>query len=379
MRAKPDVPDEWRESVEGVSAEHLHGGARSLSLGSRRVLLAPLTAQGVSAARRYPLVLVLGLFVVAGLVVAHVAVGPVALSPVEVVAALLGHPAQPYQGIIVVDLRLPRTLIALAAGAMFGLAGAILQAIMRNPLAEPEMTGATSGAVFLAVLAVAQGPGLLGDASYLLPLIAVAGGLGAGAVVYALSRERVGTTPSRLVLTGLLTSAVLRSATSIVLLLHQEAIGGILLWLIGSLNGRVWVHWALLWPWALVLLPLGLASTRWANVLQLGDAHSVGLGVPLGWARGGLLAVAVLLAASSVAVVGGITFLGLIAPHIARRLVGADARRVFPLSMIIGAALLLAADTVAQLVLQPTTLPVGAVLALLGAPFFLYLARRRGR
>jgi len=328
------------------------------------------------AGRRYPLGLLLGGLVLAVLCVLHIATGSVDLTPGQVIAALAGHPEQPFHEVIVWDLRLPRTLIALVTGAMFGLAGAILQAIMRNPLAEPEMTGATSGAVLAAVLWLGQGSGRLAEPGTVLPLIALAGGVAASGLVYLLSFQR-SSLPGRLILTGLLVSAVLRSGTSIVLLLHQEALGSILIWLIGSLNGRVWVHWDVLWPWALVALPLGLASARWANILQLGDASATGLGLRVPYARAALLFVAALLAASAVAIVGGIAFLGLIAPHIARRLVGADARRVFPMSVILGAALLLAADIAAQLLLRPTTLPVGAVLAALGAPFFLYLLRRR--
>jgi iron complex transport system permease protein len=170
------------------------------------------------------------------------------------------------------------------------------------------------------------------------------------------------------------------------LIRNTEALGSILLWLIGSLNGRVWTHWALLWPWALVALPLGLLSAGLANALQLGDEIAGGLGLAIERARAVLLAIAVLLTAGAIAVVGAIGFVGLIGPHLARRLVGEDARRVFPVSVVLSAGLLLGADTLAQLLtLNPpfaTTpyragLPVGAVTALLGAPFFLYLLRQK--
>lgn len=237
------------------------------------------------------------------------------------------------------------------------------------------MTGATSGAVLAVVLWLAQAGGAQADPGPLLPLIALAGGIVAGGIVYVLGGSRH-TVPIRLILTGLLVSAILRSVVSIVLLLHAEQLGGIVLWLIGSLNGRVWVHWDVLWPYGVIAVPLGLACARWANLLQLGDASAIGLGLPVNLARAALLFVATLLAAGAVAIVGGVAFLGLIAPHIARRITGADARRVFPLSMLLGAGLMLAADILAQVALQPISLPVGAVLAVLGAPFFLYLLRR---
>jgi iron complex transport system permease protein len=336
------------------------------------------TATTSPSTRRFPAVLLVGLIVVAALAVLHVGVGPVRLSPRQVVLALTGHPEVAYQRTIVVDLRLPRTLVALAAGAMLALAGAILQSIMRNPLAEPEMTGSVSGAILFTVLWIGFGEsGFVRSVRYM-PVIGLMGGVVAGMVVYALT-WRGQSQPGRLILTGLLVSVILRSGASIVLLVHQAAIGSVVLWLIGSLNGRVWSDWRILWPWALVTLLLGLVSARWANVLQLGDANAASLGLRVEWARAALLFLAVALAAGAVSIVGGIAFLGLVAPHLARRITGADARRVFPLSMVIGAGLLVGADILAQVALPGVQLPVGAVVAMLGAPFFLYLLQRRLR
>lgn len=218
--------------------------------------------------RYYPLLILLSLFMLFVLLVLHVAVGSVAISPATVIAALFNQPVEPFQHIIIWDLRLPRALIALLAGAMFGLAGAILQVVMRNPLAEPEMTGATSGAVLFAVLWLALAPAQTAPGP-VLPLVALIGGLVGGALVYLLS-GRGYHDPVRLVLTGVLMSAVLRSAIAIILLLRQEVIGTVLLWLIGSLNGLVWTQLDILWPWALIALSLGLTCASLANVLQLG-------------------------------------------------------------------------------------------------------------
>lgn len=328
------------------------------------------------AVRHFRFILFLGSIGVLLLSVLHVGLGTVTLTPMEVIAALAGYPYEPFHRIIVWDLRLPRTLIALLAGAMFGLAGAILQSITRNPLAEPEMTGATSGAVLLAVLWqtwTAHQPEQLG---FVLPLVALLGGLVAGGIVYVVSWSRQSAS-TRLILTGVLVSAVLRSGTSMLLLLRQDTVGNILLWLIGSLNGRVWIHLASIWPWAAMAIPLGLLCAGLANALQLGDVSATSLGLNITQARAMLLFAAILLTSTAVAVVGGVTFLGLIAPHIGRRIVGSDARRLFPFSMVIGASILLTADLATQVISQPTTLPVGAILALLGAPFFLYLIWRR--
>jgi len=332
--------------------------------------------------RRFVLIMLLTGVVLGGLFVLHIATGTVRLAPADVLAALRDQATDPVYRQIVWNLRLPRALVAVAAGAMLGLAGALLQALTRNPLAEPGLTGVSAGAVLLAVLWLTNQQRWTN--SLLLPAVALVGGMGAGLLVYGLSwNGRV--EPLRLALIGVLVSAVLQSGTSLLLIRSPEALGGVLLWIIGSLNGRVWVHWNMIWPWAAVALPLGLACAGLANVLQLDDDIGRGLGLRIEWARALLLLVAALLTAGAVAVVGAIGFIGLIGPHIARRLIGDDARRVFLLSALLTAAILLGADVVAQgLTITPpfptTTaragLPVGAVTALLGAPFFLYLARK---
>jgi iron complex transport system permease protein len=279
-------------------------------------------------------------------------------------------------------LRLPRAIVAVLAGAMLALAGAIMQTVMRNPLAEPDLTGATSGAVFFAVLWLSRdlfyrnvAPPDIG-----VPAVAMLGSLVTAGFVYLLSRGRDGQTNAvRMVLTGVMISAIFRSLTSLILLVNQNATNGILMWLIGSLNGVTWSSWDTIWPWALVAIPLGIGCAGAANALHLGDDIASGLGVRVERTRLLLLVVAVLLTAVAVSVVGALAFLGLIAPHISRRLVGNDARRVFPLSAIMGASILIVADILARSLTRVVALPVGAVMALVGAPFLIYLLRRVGR
>jgi iron complex transport system permease protein len=265
---------------------------------------------------------------------------------------------------------------------MLALAGAIMQAVTRNPLAEPDLTGASTGAVFFAVLWLSRD--MIGwnvaAPNVTTPAVAMLGSLLSGGVVYLVSRGPSGQTNTiRLVLTGVMVSAIMRSLTSLILLVNQNAASGILLWIIGSLNGRTWVHWDTAWPWALITIPLGLGCASLANVLHLGDDVATGLGIKAERVRAMLLFVAVLLTAGAVSVVGALGFLGLIAPHLMRRLVGNDARRLFPLSAIMGALLLLGADVIARGLTRVVDMPVGAVMALIGAPFLIYLLSRGGR
>ena len=336
-------------------------------------------------ARRFPAFLAGMVALVVALATLHIGLGTVRIAPGEIVAALLDRAADPVHRQIVWELRVPRTLIALVAGAMLGLAGALLQAITRNPLASPGLTGVSAGGVLAVVASLSFAPaGLAGE---VLPLLALAGGLATIALVYALSWQG-GSDPTRLALSGILVGAICSAITMLVLVLDAQRLSSVLRWIIGSVNGRVWVHWAILWPWALVALPLGLLSAGAANALGLGDTTATGLGQRPERARAALLFVAALLTAGAVAVVGAIGFVGLIGPHLARRLVGDDARRAFPLSAVVAAAILLAADVVAQALTlefplgdatRRAGLPVGALTALLGAPFFLYLMLREER
>lgn len=337
----------------------------------------------VWGARHFSSLLFGGLVLIAILFIVHLCTGALRLSPEEVIASLLGRPVDALHHVVVWDLRLPRSLIALMAGAMLGAAGAILQVIMRNDLAEPGVTGVTAGGVLFAVLWIA-GIGGLPHPGRLMPLVVFLGSLGAGGLVFALS-WRGGVHPLRIVLNGVLVSAIFSSATSFIMLRAQSGVGAILPWIIGSLNGRVWVHWGQLWPWGAVTLPLAFLAARSLNVLQLGDAMAAGRGLRIDAMRATFFCLAALLTAGAVSVVGAIGFLGLVAPHIARRLTGQDARRALPMAAVVGALLLIGADIVSQALtirppfpssVQRPGLPVGAVMAFIGAPFFLYILRR---
>lgn len=359
--------------------------------------LAPLTSVPDSrpfAIRHFGLLVSGCALALVALLIVHIVVGTVELTPVQVLKALLGRAEALLHTQVVVGLRLPRSLVALVAGGMIGLAGALLQSLTRNPLAEPGLLGVSAGGVLAVVLLIVLRAGgareSLPDSGLALPLAALLGGLGTGLLTYSLSWKN-GADPVRLVLTGVLIGGLCSALTSVLLLWANEyQMLRIVRWTIGSTAGRVWVHWHTLWPIALAALPLGLLCASLANALQLGDSIATSLGVRLERARATLLFAAALLDAGAVAVVGPISFVGLIGPHLARRLVGSDARRLLPLSVLLSALLLLAADILARTltigwigsltglaVPDGAGIPVGAVTALLGAPFFLSLLFKR--
>lgn len=332
--------------------------------------------------RYFPIVVVLGVILLIVLILAHINIGTAEISIEDVIKVLTGQHVDDVTHTIIYELRLPRALVAVLAGGMLALAGAMMQTVTRNPLADPDLTGATSGAVFFAVLWLSRDLFYRNVAppDFSVPAVAMVGSVITGGFVYFLSRGRDKQANTvRMVLTGVMVSAIFRSFTSLILLVNQNATSGILQWLIGSLNGITWSHWDTIWPWAAFTLPVGLACAGIANVLHLGDDVAYGLGLRVEPARLFILFVAVLLTAASVSVVGALGFLGLIAPHITRRLVGNDSRRVFPLSAILGGCILILADIVARSLTLTVPLPVGAVMALLGAPFLIYLLRRGTR
>lgn len=312
--------------------------------------------------------------------------GKVTLSLTEFYYALLGNPLIDFHEKIIWNLRIPRGIVAIVAGGMLGLAGAILQSVTRNELAEPGILGVTSGSVLFAVVWLTYSDGI-SLSPYLLPIISCIGGLFITfAVFYISSQSKLG--HLQIALVGVILSSILQSFTTFVLLGNQEALGNILLWIIGSLNGRIWIHVEILVPIAIVSITIGLCSAAIANGLRLGDHQASLIGLNVKRARLFLLSTAAILTAGAISVVGAIGFIGLIGPHIAKKIVGEDARKHFPLSALISSFLLVLSDAIAQsLVLtlpieqfsSEVQLPTGAITALLGAPFFMYLLSNKRR
>jgi len=291
----------------------------------------------------------------------------------EVVLTLLGQ-GQPGSEFIVFGLRLPRALTAILAGAALAVSGHIFQSLVRNPLASPDIIGVTSGAALVAVAVIVLGVGPLG-----VPAGALLGAALASTAVYVLAWRR-GVSPYRLVLVGIGIAAICSAGTSYLLVKGELAdVQQATVWLVGSLNGRSWDE---VGPLALplaVLLPAVAVLARSLDALSLGEEAATALGVRVGRARLGLVAVAAALAAAAVAATGPIGFVAFIAPHIARRLADRTGGAVLPVAALSGAVLVLTADLIAGLVLAPTQLPVGIVTSVLGAPFFLLLLYRANK
>lgn len=303
--------------------------------------------------------------------------GPVALSPVEAARALLGGGSDPVHTIIVQDIRLPRTILAITIGAMLGLAGAALQGLTRNPLADPSLFGAPQSAAFAAVALVSfAGVDVL---SFAMPVAGMAGALVSVVLLFAIAGRDA---PMLVViLAGLAVSSLAGAATALTMNLAPNIYAAleIAFWLMGSLEDRSFRHVLLALPFmtAGALLLLGQAPRL--RALALGEDVAASLGVPLRRTRGLIILGVALGVGAAVAVSGAIGFIGLVAPHLVRGAVGHDPTRTLHASALAGAALLLAADCAVRLAPATSDLKVGVITALVGAPFFLYLIARQKR
>ncbi len=275
--------------------------------------------------------------------------------------------------IIVWELRLPRLVLGLLAGAALALTGVILQDALRYPLAGPELTGVTSGAsVVVAAMIIFSLPV---DAR-LFPWLALLGGLGGGGLVLLIARRTRDAV--QLALVGAAMSALMNALIVIFISFgRQSGIGLLFFFLLGSLANRTWNHVGLILPWMLVCLPLALLCARILNLLQLGDELAEGLGLPVLAARTVLVLLSAGLTAAIVSACGPVGWIALLAPHAARRLLKTpDARLTLPIAALLGAVLLTAADLLARLAFAPIEMPVGLWTTLIGGPLVLWLLRR---
>ncbi len=282
-----------------------------------------------------------------------------------------GAALTPTEHQIIDNIRLPRTIVAMLVGINLAISGAILQAVMKNPLADPHIIGISSGAGLFGIFMML----VKNDAVNLVPPAAFVGAMLAALLIYVLAWKH-GIRPIRVILAGVAVSAFLGAFISAMLIFYSDRVHGALLWMVGGLSARSWSHVEIILPYSIVGTILALLGTKHLNVLQLGDEVAKGLGQRVDLVRTLMTAVAALLAASAVCVVGLLGFVGLIVPHSARLIIGSDHRWLLPATGFLGAAVVTFSDTVARTIFAPTELPVGILMAMLGAPFFLYLLRR---
>ena len=315
------------------------------------------------------LILLVLLIIILILSIISLGLGAIYITPSEIIQNLIGEGTQS-QKFILSNYRIPRIIIAIIVGSGLATAGAILQGILRNPLASPDVIGVTKGAGLAAVIIIVLFPT---SPIIYLPLAAF---IGAAiiAVILMLFVYKKGAQPNTLALVGIALGAICQAGIEYFMIKFPDDVSATLLWLTGSLWARGWDQVYILLP-CLILIPLLIGLTSKLDILSLGDDIATGLGERSKFLRYILLGVSVVLIGVCVATVGSIGFIGLIAPHIARRIVGSKFKVLLPASALFGAILLLVADSLGRGLFPPIEIPAGIITAVIGAPYFLYLLR----
>lgn len=300
--------------------------------------------------------------------------GTIRLSPASIWRTLLGGGTSDEQ-LILFDYRLPRIVITILAGIGLGISGAVMQGVSRNSLADPGILGIHAGAAFGLILFVSFFRTMEGPAALLIPIFTFAGGVVISIIIILLAYDRYkGIIPIRLILVGIAIEAGVSAFTLFLSLrLDEDTYSFAARWLAGSVWGRDWINvWALL-PWIVLIVPIIYFRSRSLDLFALGDETASSVGSYVTRNRLLMLGLAVALSCASVSMAGGIGFIGLIAPHIARRLAGPQHRHFLPIAALVGLLILVSADTVGRSIFQPNAIPAGVVVAAIGGPYFLYL------
>jgi iron complex transport system permease protein len=324
-----------------------------------------------AVARRTGLVLALAVLGLAALL--SLAVGARAIPPADVIDALL-HGGDSEDAAIVRDIRVPRTLLGVVVGGALGLAGALMQAVTRNPLADPGLLGVNAGASAAVVIGLSLGiVGVAGSVWF-----ALVGAALAAVAVYSIgSAGRGGANPVRLALAGTAVSAALTAVIYGVALSDERLLQKFNFWSVGALSGRGRTELDAILPFVALGALIAVVLARPLNALALGDESARALGTRVGWTRVGGAGAITLLCGAATAAAGPMYFLGLTVPHVGRALCGPDQRWVFAYSAVLGAALLLLADVLGRVLVRPSELQAGVVVAVIGTPVFISLVRRK--
>ncbi len=327
--------------------------------------------------RKQRIVLVTAIIVLCLAIVWNLTTGEYAMSYRRIIQTFFGQGNAADQ-LILIDFRLPRMLITLMAGIALSLSGVILQSVTNNPLAEPGILGINAGSGFAIALFISVGQIQADQFAYVLPIISMIGGLLTAFAIFILSYQgNKGLSPASMVLIGVgMSTALSGAALTLMSTFDKDQSEFIATWLAGNIWGDTWPFVFAFLPWLIILVPIVIFKSETLNILNTSDTIAKSVGVPLNKARILLILIAVLLSSAAVSVAGAIGFIGLMGPHIAKSLVGPRHQLFIPISIVIGALLLTVSDTLGKILLQPSGVPAGLVVAVIGAPYFLYLMYR---
>lgn len=321
---------------------------------------------------RIVVIVTLALALVAAIIA--IGLGSVYIPISDILSTIFSSSSKAVNDTIIWDIRLPRVLLAMIIGANIAISGALLQAVMGNPLADPGLTGVTSGAAACVLVIMLAAP----QYTQFIPIAAFVGGLIAAAIVYLLAWRRTGISPITIILSGVAVNALCGGLIGLLTIMYSDRLPAAVQWLNGSLAAKGNNALMMVLPYAIVGWILSFFAIRKANIIRLGDQVASNLGENVNRIRILLSLLAVFLAAISVAAIGMIGFVGLVVPHMARLLVGSDYKYLLPMSMALGALVLLIADTAGRTLFAPLDIPAGILMAVIGGPYFLYLMRRKG-
>jgi iron complex transport system permease protein len=306
------------------------------------------------------------------MIVVAISVGSVSVPLDQIIESLFNKTGG--SGGIVRDIRIPRVIMGVLVGANLAVAGVLLQGVMGNPLADPGITGISSGASVIVMVVMLYFPG----ASASIPIFGFIGSMLACTLIYLLAWKN-GISAIRIILAGVAVNAMLGGVTSMISILNSESLSGVLSWLNGNLGKKSWSDVRMLTLYTVTGLTLTIPLAKSCNLLALGDKNAKSLGYSPNTLRILISVIAVFLAGISTAYVGVIGFIGLVVPHISRMIIGTDHKVLLPFSALLGSTMLLLADTLGRTITAPYEIPVGIVMTIIGGPFFLYLLRKDQR
>ncbi len=315
-------------------------------------------------------ILIILLFVV---FIASNVYGAVDVSPEDIFKIIFLNQDSGMYSVIIREVRFPRNILACIVGSSLALSGAIMQGMMRNPMASPSVLGVTTGASTATYIMYV----FFSVSSSLVPIGAFVGALATTFLIFVFAWKG-GLNPTRFILSGVALSSVLSAINNILMIRFPEALEGLSGFMVGGLSARSWPQVRMVTPYFVVGIILALLYSNKLNVIMMGDELATSLGVNVDKVRIILISISSLLAASAVSVAGLISFVGLCVPHIMRLYIGSDYRYLMPASAVGGALILTLCDTVGRVIMRPSEIPVGIIMALLGAPFFLWMLRKKG-